>query len=100
MYIDIIPQRDLTCSAMTADLWLQARAKMLTCNQRLVVSIALKYQDKGLELSDLIAEGMSGLARSVEKYDYKKGFKFSTYATWWVRQAISRAIGDLSKTIR
>ena len=73
---------------------------MLTCNQRLVVSIALKYQDKGLEVSDLIAEGMTGLARSVEKYDYKKGFKFSTYATWWVRQAITRAIGDLSKTIR
>ena len=78
----------------------QARSKMLTCNQRLVVSIALKYQDKGLELTDLIAEGMAGLARSVEKYDYSKGFKFSTYATWWVRQAISRAIGDLSKTIR
>lgn len=73
---------------------------MLTCNQRLVVSIALKYQDKGMELTDLIAEGMAGLARSVEKYDYSKGFKFSTYATWWVRQAISRAIGDLSKTIR
>ncbi|HEX5566499.1 MAG TPA: sigma-70 family RNA polymerase sigma factor, partial [Streptomyces sp.] len=78
----------------------RAKDVFIRSNLRLVVAVARRYPRSGLPLLDLIQEGNAGLVRAVEKFDYRKGFKFSTYATWWIRQAITRSIADQSRTIR
>jgi RNA polymerase sigma factor (sigma-70 family) len=88
---------ELQAAVAAAD---EARQRFIQSNLRLVVSIAKRYQSPGLSLLDLIQEGNLGLMRAVEKFDHRKGFKFSTYATWWIRQAIGRGIADKGRTIR
>lgn len=78
----------------------EARQRLIKANFRLVVSVAKKYRDHGVPFSDLIQEGNIGLMRAVDKFDYKRGFKFSTYATWWIRQSVTRAIADQGRMIR
>jgi RNA polymerase primary sigma factor len=81
-------------------LYQQARSELAEANLRLVVSIAKRYRGRGLPFSDLIQEGSTGLMRAVDKYDYPLGFKFGTYATWWIRQGVTRAVADQARTVR
>lgn len=94
------PDEEIILATKMSDGNIEARKRLSEANLRLVVSIAKRYVGRGMQFLDLIQEGNLGLIKAVEKFDYTKGFKFSTYATWWIRQAITRAIADQARTIR
>ena len=96
----LTPEEERTIARKVAEGDQEARDALITANLRLVVSIAKRYTGRGMSFLDLIQEGNLGLLKAVEKFDHEKGFKFSTYATWWIRQAITRSIADQARTIR
>ena len=96
---NLSPQRQRKLYALVDDGWLAVEA-LITANSRLVISVAKKYVGRGIAFLDLIQEGNIGLIRAAKKFEYRRGFKFSTYATWWIRQAVSRALADQGRTIR
>ncbi len=96
----LTPEEEIELAIRIADDDRQAKKRLAEANLRLVVSIAKRYVGRGMQFLDLIQEGNLGLIKAVDKFDYTKGFKFSTYATWWIRQAITRAIADQARTIR
>jgi len=98
--LDALPADESRSLQRSADDGDEAKSALIQANLRLVVSIAKRYVGRGMQFLDLIQEGNMGLMRAVEKFDYTKGFKFSTYATWWIRQAITRSIADQARTIR
>ena len=99
-YKMLTPTEEIELAKEIDDLIPQAKEKFINANYRLVVSIAKKYRKENVDMLDLIQAGNIGLIKAVEKYDYKKGFKFSTYATWWIKQSITRYIDDCENTIR
>ena len=99
MYPLLTAEQELLLAERVSHGDLRARQRLIEANLRLVVSIAKRYSNQGLPLLDLIQEGNIGLMRATQKFDYKRGFRFSTYATWWIRQAISRAIAEHSRSI-
>jgi len=95
----VTPRRRAELRRLIEDGW-EAREHLITANSRLVISVAKKYMGRGVPFLDLIQEGNIGLIRATKKFDYRRGHKFSTYATWWIRQAVTRAIADQGRTIR
>ena len=99
--MDVQELKDITSKMAKGETKIRrAKKDMIEANLRLVISIAKKYTNRGLQFLDLIQEGNIGLMKAVDKFEYRRGYKFSTYATWWIRQAITRSIADQARTIR